>query len=179
MFFSKKYINLISKGDEKKFCELVNFFSHDLLVFAMGFTKKKEIAEEIVSDVFIKIWENQKTLNKIHNLKSFLYTCVKNSCISYIRKFNKEKFVTIDELEDYLIPEIQCIEDDIINSEKIKSIYNAIEQLPPKCKMVFSLAKFNGLKHREIAEVLEISEKTVNNHLVNALKKIRENIEIK
>ncbi len=178
MLFSKTHIDLISKGDEKELCELIDSFSHDLLLFAMGFTKNKEVSEEIVSDVFIKIWENHKTINNINNIKSFLYTCVKNSCISYIRKSGKNKFVTIDELEDFLIPETQSIENEIIDSEIIKNIYKAVEQLPAKCKIVFTLAKFNGLKYKEIAEIMGISEKTVNNHLVNALKKIRENISI-
>jgi RNA polymerase sigma-70 factor (family 1) len=153
--------------------------SDDLLLFAMGFIRKKEIAEEIVSDVFVKIWENRSNLTEIDNLKSYLFVSVKNSCISHIRKNRKENLVTLDGFDDYMVPPVECPESEYINTEKLNEIYNAIEQLPPKCKLAFSLAKFNGLKYKEIAEIMEVSEKTVNNHLVFALKKLSKTLGVK
>jgi RNA polymerase sigma-70 factor (ECF subfamily) len=182
MPFSKQSIHLISKGDEKKFRALMEFISDDLFLFAMGFVRKKEIAEEIVSDVFVKIWETRSNLTEIKNLKAYLFVSVKNLCISHIRKNRKENLVSLDGLDgvnDFLVPAVECPESEYINAEKLNEIYDAIEQLPPKCKMVFSLAKFNGLKYKEIAEVMEISEKTVNNHLVFALKKLSESLGIR
>jgi len=179
MPFSKHSIRLISRGDERKFRYLMEFISDDLLLFAMGFIRKKEIAEEIVSDVFVKIWETRYSLTEIDNLKAYLFVCVKNLCISHIRKNRKEKLISLDGLNDFLVPVVECPESKYIDAEKLNEIYNAIEQLPPKCKMVFSLAKFNGLKYKEIAEVMEISEKTVNNHLVFALKKLSESLGIR
>lgn len=146
--------------------------SDDLLLFAMGFIQKKEVAEEIVSDVFIKIWETRSNLTGIENLKSYLFVCVKNSCISHIRKNRKENLVSLDGFEDFLLPPVECPESEYINTETLNEIYNAIGQLPPKCKIAFSLAKINGLKYREIADIMGVSEKTVNNHLVFALKKL-------
>lgn len=152
----------------------MEFFSDDLFLFAFGYLRKKEIAEEIVSDVFVKTWENRKKLTEIDNLKAYLFVSVKNSCISYIRKNRKENLISIDGIEDVVVPRAECPESEYINSENLKEIYQAIEQLPPKCKMAFSLAKFNELRYKEIAEIMEVSEKTVNNHLVFALKKLGE-----
>lgn len=176
MPFSKHSLHRISRGDEKSFRNLMELISDDLFLFALGFIRKKEIAEEIVSDVFVKIWENRSHLSEIENLKAYLFISVKNLCISHIRKNRKENLITIDGFDDFMVPSVECPESDYINTEKLKEIYQAIEQLPPKCKMAFSLAKFNGLKYREIAEIMEVSEKTVNNHLVFALKKLAETI---
>jgi RNA polymerase sigma-70 factor (family 1) len=179
MPFSKQSIHLISRGDERKFRFLMEFISDDLFLFAMGFVRKKEIAEEIVSDVFVKIWETRSNLTEIENLKAYLFVSVKNSCISHIRKNRKENLVSLDGLNNFLVPAVECPESEYINAEKLNEIYDAIKQLPPKCRIVFSLAKFNGLKYKEIAEVMEISEKTVNNHLVFALKKLSDSLGIR
>lgn len=157
----------------------MEFISDDLFLFAMGFVRKKEIAEEIVSDVFVKTWENRSNLIEIENLKAYLFVSVKNSSISHIRKNRKENLITLDGFDDYMVPSVDCPESEYINSEKLNEIYSAIEQLPPKCKLAFTLAKFNGLKYKEIAEIMEVSEKTVNNHLVFALKKLAEKLSIR
>lgn len=146
--------------------------SDDLLLFAMGFLKNKEVAEEIVSDVYVKIWGNRKDLLKVKNIKSYLFISVKNGCLSYLRKSKNNKIISIDEFDDFSFLPIDGPEDDLIEKETVNLIYNAIEKLPPKCKMAFTLAKVNGLKYKEIAEVMNVSEKTVNNHLVNAVGRI-------
>ena len=146
--------------------------SDELLLFATGFIRNKEIAEEIVSDVFVKIWEKRGELDKIKNLKSYLFISVKNGCLSHLRKAKKSKIISLDEIQDFYFLPVESPEDDLIDKEANNQIYQAIEKLPPKCKLAFSLAKINGLKHKEIAEVMCISEKTVNNHMVSAVKKI-------
>jgi RNA polymerase sigma-70 factor (ECF subfamily) len=148
--------------------------SEELLWFAIGFLKNKEIAEEIVSDVFVNIWNNRADLEKIINLKSYLFICVRNGCLSHLRKVKNEKIISIESVNEYSFLPVEGPEDSLIEKEIIEQIYAAIETLPCKCKLAFTLAKINGLKYREIAEVLGISEKTVNNHLVLAVKKITE-----
>ena len=169
---------LISKGNEKAFRELMYSTSDDLFLFAMGFIRNKELAEEIVSDVYVKIWNKRADIVKINNLKSYLFISVKNACLSNLRKMKNEKFISIDEFNDFHFLPVEGPDNDLINKEVIEQIYAAIEALPPKCKLAFSLAKVNGLRYREIAEVMNISEKTVNNHLVYAMKKISENLGI-
>jgi RNA polymerase sigma-70 factor (ECF subfamily) len=152
--------------------------SDELLWFAIGFLKNKEIAEEIVSDVYVKIWNGRNQLEKINNLKSYLFTSVRNGCVSHLRKVKNEKTVSIDSVNEFSFMPVEGPEDSLIEKEIIEQIYAVIETLPCKCKMVFTLAKINGLKYREIAEVLDITEKTVNNHLVLAVKKITESLNV-
>jgi RNA polymerase sigma-70 factor (ECF subfamily) len=170
MFTSQNFISLIVKGDQKKFRQLMELTSDDLLCFAIGFLKNKEVAEEIVSDVYVKIWNNRSQLESILNLKSYLFICVRNGCLSYLRKTKNEKIISIDSISEFQFVQVE--------KEKIEQIYAAIETLPCKCKMAFTLAKINGLKYKEIAEVLGVTEKTVNNHLVLAVKKITEVLNI-
>lgn len=148
--------------------------SDELLWFAIGFLKHKEISEEIVSDVYVKIWINRAQLESIINLKSYLFICVRNGCLSHLRKVKNEKIISIDSISEFQFVQVEGSEESLIEKEIIEQIYAAIETLPCKCKIAFTLAKINGLKYREIAEVLGITEKTVNNHLVLAVKKITE-----
>lgn len=172
MINDKKVRFLIAQGTPQKFRKFMELTSGELLYFAMGFISNKEIAEEIVSDVFVKIWNNKSEIEKIQNLKSYLFICVKNGCISHIRKKRSERIIFLDEYKDFQFLPVDGPENDYIDSEVLKEIHEAIDSLPPKCRMAFTLAKINGLKHKEIAEVMEVSEKTVNNHLVSAVKKI-------
>ncbi len=174
MLNSHNYKSLIANGDQKKFSQLMELTSEDLLWFAIGFLKNKEVAEEIVSDVYVKIWNNRAQLETILNLKSYLFICVRNGCLSYLRKVKNEKIISIDLVSEFQFVQVEGPENELIEKEKIDQIYAAIETLPCKCKMAFTLAKINGLKYKEIAEVLGITEKTVNNHLVLAVKKITE-----
>jgi len=174
MFNSHNFKSLIANGDQKKFRHLMELTSDDLLWFAIGFLKNKEVAEEIVSDVYVKIWNNRAQLETILNLKSYLFICVRNGCLSHLRKVKNEKIISIDSVNEFQFVQVEAPEDNLIEKEKIEQIYAAIETLPCKCKMAFTLAKIHGLKYKEIAEVLGVTEKTVNNHLVLAVKRITE-----
>lgn len=179
MLNNPNFISAIAKGDPQKFRLLMEFTSDELLGFAMGIVKNKETAEEIVSDVFVTIWMKRKGLAQIKNLKPYLFICVKNGCISHFRKAKNDKIVYLDEIKDYHFAKMENSDNEVIDDKALDQIYAAIDELPPKCKMAFSLAKINGLKHKEIAEIMGVSPKTVNNHLVSALKKIIESLEIK
>ncbi len=166
--------SLIASGDQRRFRQLMELTSDELLIFAIGFLKDKETAEEIVSDVYVKIWNNRKELKNIKNLKSYLFISVKNGCLSHLRKAKLKNVVSIDEFEEFFFYPVEGPENELIEKETLNQIYNAIEKLPPKCKLAFTLAKVNGLKYKEIAEIMGVSEKTVNNHLVHAINRLSE-----
>lgn len=172
MFNDIRNKSLIAQGNQKKFRQLMEFTADELLYFAMGLVRNKEVAEEIISDVYVKIWNNRKDIPKIQNLKSYLFICVKNACFSHLRKVKNDKIVLLEAYNDFHFIPVDGSENEYIDKDMVKKIYQAIETLPPKCKVAFTLAKISGLKHKEIAEVMGISEKTVNNHLVSAVKKI-------
>jgi RNA polymerase sigma-70 factor (ECF subfamily) len=134
------------------------------------------LAEEVVSDVFVKVWQARQQLSEISNIKGYLFNAVRNQSITYLRKQNKD-VVSIEDIHQYYFEPIDTPDDSELKDEQLKQIYRAIDYLPTQTKMVFSLAKIQGLKYKEIAELLDISVKTVDYHVASAVKKICESID--
>lgn len=150
---------------------LMSLYSDSLYLFVYGITKHKETAEELVSDVFVKLWNNRDEYSSIKNIRSYLFVLARNESISFLRK-KKQQTISIDEFGDYWVTPLETEDSETFPLEVIEKINEAIEALPSKCKMAFSLAKINGLKYKEVAEIMKISPWTVKNHVVYALEKI-------
>ncbi len=133
-------------------------------------------SEDIVQDVFVKVWNNRDQLDKDRNIKSLVYTMVKNHSLEVLRRDGIGLRVVriISKTEEDSQSNIQ--EEEIENYKLLDQIYVSIRQLPPKCGEVFTLSKVNGLTYTQIAERMNISVKTVENHMGKALKLLREMI---
>lgn len=134
--------------------------------------RSTEAAEEIVSDVFIKLWQIRSRLNEIENLKVYLFTIAKNFSINYIHKHYKNVPCRIDDIDIEPVVAVGNPEDLCISAETINQIRQAINELPPQCRLVFQLVKEEGLKYKEVAEILGLSVFTVRNQLAIAVQKI-------
>jgi RNA polymerase sigma-70 factor, ECF subfamily len=130
-------------------------------------------AEDIVQTTIIKLWNNIEQLNKIDNIENYLYRCVKNACLNFLRN-NKSRINHISEIDIALLE----IANEQINDtdEKYEQIEKAIEALPLQCKQILELNRFEGLSYKEIATKLNISHRTVDSHLCNAMKQIRKKL---
>ncbi|WP_080903138.1 RNA polymerase sigma factor [Parabacteroides sp. Marseille-P3160] len=170
MAIEKAYITEIKKGNELAFKNLMNFYSSDLFYYAFSIVHSKEASEEIVSDAFFELWKKRKSIDELKNLKTWLLVVTQNKAISYLRKESKNNFLSIDDLDDFLFDPIQSPDYEMINKEELDNINKAIEKLPPRCKQVFFLAKIELLPYKEIADMLGISVKTINNHIAYALE---------
>jgi RNA polymerase sigma-70 factor (family 1) len=150
------------------------FFSFFLPLksFSYSILKSKENAEEIVSDVFIEIWARRKQLQEIEDLKMYIYTSVRNASLRKFQQLQKKRIFSLSELCVEMVSVEPDAETSMISAELIKKIETAIDQLPPQCKIIFKLAKEDKLKYKEIAQLLAISVKTIDNQLSTALKKI-------
>jgi len=169
-------ISLISEGNQRVFQAVVYQYSDPLLIFSLGFVRKREVAEEIVSDAFVTLWNQRGKISEIRDLKSYLYILVRNGSISHLRKASGRKEMSLDNLHDFYNLPVTGPEDDEITEDILAQVNKAIEQLPPKCKMVFTLAKIQGMKYKEISEILDISVKTINNHIAYALVHISQSL---
>lgn len=159
--------------DQQAYKELFTEFYFYLHYFATGFIKSKQSAEEIVSDVFIKIWEKRKELERIGNLKVYLYTATRNISLNYLEKQKRSATYSIEEESVAGIKSIYFNPEQLlITAEMMIRIQKAIDSLPPRCKMIFKLVKEDRLQYKEVAEILHISAKTVENQLAIALHKI-------
>ena len=143
-----------------------------LHLFSFSIVKSREAAEEIVSDVFIKIWQIRSRLTEIENLRVYLFTIAKNFSINYIHKHYKNIPHSIDDMDVEPVVTIANPEELCISSEMVNRIRQAIHQLPPQCRLIFQLIKEDGFRYREAAEILNISVLTVRNQLAIAVRKI-------
>ncbi|MBS1917828.1 MAG: RNA polymerase sigma-70 factor [Bacteroidetes bacterium] len=158
--------------DQHAYKELFTSFYSYLFQFAFSFVKSQESAEEVVSDVFIKIWEKRKALEKINNLKVYLYVATKNNAFNYIDKQKRNATNSIDDFPAEFASRYFDPEQLLITADMLALIEDAINNLPPRCRAIFKLIKEDNLKYKEVAEILNISVKTVENQLAIALRKI-------
>lgn len=166
----------VAKGDQHAFRELFNFFSKKLTQFANSIVKSNEAAREIVDEVFIKIWRNKESISSIQNLRVYLYTATKNTSLNYLSSRARENLTESFDFFSIEISDEQSPEKTLINSELLKKIHEAIDSLPPRCKMVFKLVREDGLSYREVAQILNISSKTVDAQMVIAVRQISDKV---
>ena len=173
----KELANQIALHDGKAYEVLFCEYHPRLLQFAHSISHSREAAEEIVSDVFIKIWNKRQSLPEIENLHFYLYVSTKNQAINYLARQNREKTFSPDEV----VVELRSIYYDpeqlLITAEMLRLLQHAISQLPPRCQLIFKLVKEDGLKYREVAELIGVSIKTVENQMTIALRKIDQSIQ--
>lgn len=167
--------NIDIKMDKRAFEELFRSFFPSLVLFAQKYVPDQDTAKEIVHNVFINLWEKRQQVDTSSTLKSYLFTSVHNRCLNYIRdqkKFDKDEtiFQRLDSSD--FTDGVDRLEE----QELEQRIYDALQALPEKCREIFMLNRFEGLKYGEIAEKLGISVKTVETQMSKALKILREKL---
>jgi RNA polymerase sigma-70 factor (family 1) len=160
------------ENDQHAFGQLYMAYMPNLLQFAQSIIKSRELAEEIVSDVFIKIWQNRESLVNIDNFRLYLYKSIKNTSFNYLSRHYRKNTVSLDEMSSTISTLSYNPEQLLITSEVVNKINNTIKMLPPRCKLIFKLVKEDGLKYNEIAHLLNISVKTIDSQMAIAVKKI-------
>jgi RNA polymerase sigma-70 factor, ECF subfamily len=142
--------------------------------FAAGYINDRESAEEIVQDVFVNLWQKRDSIDSNKPVKSYLYTSVKNRCLNYIRDNKKFRSQYLDIEAELEIPvKERDYFSEAYTEQKVKQ---ALEKLPEKCREVFELNRFEGLKYQQLADKLGISVKTVEAQMSKALKILREEL---
>lgn len=165
---------LIEKGNQLAFDGFMTRHAQRLYVHAYGILGSKELAEEVVSDVFLEVWNKRKELLEIENMNKWLNTIVYHKSISSLRKEMKQrKNVPIEEMVNFRFPQMSTPVDNMITQEEQGKLKQAIDALPPKCKHVFFLAKIEQLPYADIADMLEISLPTVNYHIAAAMGNLK------
>jgi RNA polymerase sigma-70 factor (ECF subfamily) len=162
----------IQDGDQDALKEFYQLHFFKLYQFAYSFVHSKEASEEIVNDVFLAVWQKKHTLSTINNIQVYLYVSVKNASLNYLRKNNLFTPVSIDDLNVDHFPLVADPELLLSQRELQQQIREAIEQLPPRCRLIFKLVKEDGLSYKQVAAILDISAKTVDSQLCLALKKL-------
>ena len=171
----KQYISELVKamknGDQLAFNAIHNMYYDKLTAFVRMYTKDIQDAEDIVQDTFIKIWNAKDKLDTIDSFNSYLYRMAYNAFLDGRRKDVKEQNMLDSWKYKRMLDTIE--EDDELKKRRIQKLKAAIELLPPRCKEVFLLCKFENRSHDEIATALSISKKTVQAQMCKAYTLIR------
>ena len=168
------WILALKDGTIWAYNELFHRYGKRLYGFSIGYLKSAQDAEEIVQEVFLKIWKNREELSDQKSFDAYLFTIAKNGVLNTIRKAQSEK-VYLNYLQIH--PEKNILLDEELNFKELERAYNkVIELLSPRRKEIFIMSKKLALSNADIAEKMNISIKTVENQMTSAISEIRRNL---
>ena len=137
----------------------------------MQYVRSQEDANEIVNDAFLVVWEKKDELELDDSLKAYLYTIVRNKSLNLLKK---RKIEVTDLDVGFDIPSVQYSPLDLLQAKQTEAlVYHLIEQLPPRCKQIFVLSRREQLSNKEIASLMDLNEKTIENQISIAIKFIK------
>ncbi|WP_294627001.1 RNA polymerase sigma-70 factor [uncultured Bacteroides sp.] len=165
------------------FSNIYDVYFPKLLRFAQTYLIREEEAEHIVQDLFVYLWEHRDLLPSLHNPNAYLFTLVRNRCIDYLRKeMNREAHkgvlseVENKEMELKLYSLEKFDEDHLSDADIEQLLHRAIDNLPERCREIFIMSRLQNLRYKEIADKLNISPNTVENQIVIALRKLKDEL---
>ncbi|WP_157682067.1 RNA polymerase sigma-70 factor [Mucilaginibacter mallensis] len=161
--------------DAQAFERLYYALFNKLIKFSVYYVHQREVAEEIVSEVFVKCWTNRSSLSQIDYPESYLFIAVKNQSLKYRKKYSNIHLVELEDNSFHLV-DLADPSKKLERKELHHRLDQAIEMLPMQARMVFRLIKENGLKYKEVAEILSISPRTVQTQLFRAIDKLRQTL---
>lgn len=171
--------DVVQNGSYKSFCELFTLYYNPLCLYAMRVVNHREIAEEVVSDVYMKLWKNRDQITVHTSFEAYLYRSVRNQALDYLKlkTYRPQNNETLEAVErcpshaDYYTPS-----DELCFNELYDEVEGFVKALPRQCQLIFRLNRENGLRYREIADHLQISIKTVETQMGRALKLLRKRL---
>lgn len=169
------FVEKLKEDDGKAFEILFRTYYKELCGYALIYVRNLDVAEGLVQDLFVTIWEKRSSISIHTSFKAYLYRAVKNRCINYNRKVKLENPVNIDEVSDEML-RIPSFLGEIEEKELREALEMAIHALPERRKQIFLLHRQEGLSYPEIAEVLEISVNTVETQIMRALRSLRSHL---
>lgn len=165
----------IKQGDYACFNQLFNKYYDRLCAYILYLTKDHEASEDVIQELFIKLWTNREKIEVRESINSYLFRSSKNAALNYLRNEANRKNAS----EKIPIEPFQSNDDVVEHEGFLSSLDKCIEQLPPRSKEVFLLSRFDGLKQKEISEKLNISVKTIKNQIWKSLQYLKSCIELK
>lgn len=156
------------------FLEIYRAFYGKVFTFVLSLVKSKANAQDITQNIFMKLWKNRKKLEHIKSMDDYLFILSKNACMDYFRKASRKKGISTDVFDEFLLSRIVSSSEKRIDAlSDIEELRHVIESLPSKRRDIFIMSRFDGLSNDEIASILGVSKKTVENQISLATKKIK------
>jgi RNA polymerase sigma-70 factor (family 1) len=172
---SQNYFLLFQQGEEQGF----NYFFHlhykHLVHFACAIIKDKEVAEDVVEDSFVKLWEKRETLSSASSIKPYLFTCVRNGCINLLRHQKHQEAFKVY-VQKSPVEVSADVTQKIIASESMHQVYLAVQNLPSKYRKIFNMLWVQGKEVKDIALELNLPLSTVKSQKARTLELIRKQL---
>ena len=169
-----EWVEKIRKGDESAFRDLFKAYYQKLVIHAYRYIRDTHVAENVVEDVLLKIWNNRKKWHISSSVKAYLYQAVRNHSLNYLKRLKHEQDIIVN--ITLSVHSIETPEDRFIEEEMLEQIQQAISELPNRSRSVFIMSRYDDLKYSEIAEILDISVGTVETYMVRALRFLRKRL---
>lgn len=158
----------------RDYLEIYRAFYGKVFTFVLSLVRSKANAQDITQNIFMKLWKNRKNLEHIKSMDDYLFILSKNACMDYFRKASRKKEISTDVFDEFLLSRIVSSPEKLIDAlSDIEELRHVIESLPSKRRDIFIMSRFDGLSNDEIASILGVSKKTVENQISLATKKIK------
>ena len=169
----------IQRGEKQAFDQLYLLHFDNLKQFAQHYVKREEAADELVSELFVQVWLRKGSLHEINNPARYLYRSVKNGCLTYLKKENRHARVPLDEVDPVSLQVVVSANPEQLleYKELLALLEEAVDVMPDQRRTVFRMVKEDRLKCREVAELLGLSVRTVENQVYRAVKQLNEVVE--
>jgi RNA polymerase sigma-70 factor (ECF subfamily) len=167
----KALLQLVAEGDELAFTQLFNRYWNTVYAQSLAYLKSVTLAQDIVQEVFLKLWSKRQSLPAVDRIDNFIFIMARNEIVSQLRK--KLPSAADNDLPVHLPEQVLQPDKQLSFRQHNQLLENAVAQLPPQRKLVFTLNRYDGLSYEEIAQQLGISRETVKGHMVKALAFVR------
>ena len=173
----EEFIERLNRKEEVAYEELFRHYYRYLVVFAVRMVEREDVAEDVVQEVFIALWEGNTRFNSYHGFQSFLYSAVKNGCLNHLKREQLEERYEQEVLKEHGAEEEMDEGEEyaLAREELYRRLHEAIEKLPKRCKEVIQL-RMKGLKNEQIAEQLNVTLDTVKTQNKKGLRFLREEL---
>lgn len=168
----KGLAHLMGKDDAKAFRQFFDLLYPRFYRLAFYYMRSDSLSEEVVSDVFMKIWNNRRKLAEIEHLGFYFFKAIKNQAFTYLKRESRMQLEEADSLKSFRL-EYAEPENLLIAKELAHAVEHAVTALPGKCQMIFRLVREDGMSYKDVADLMDISPKTVENQMTIAIKKLR------
>jgi RNA polymerase sigma-70 factor, ECF subfamily len=176
----RAWLEQLRVGDERAFEQIFRAFAGPLCSFAMSYVRARDVAEEIVQELFCRLWEQRFTLEMPRGMRPYLYSAVRNRALNVLR--NQQAALSLHDRLSRDDGAMQVEEaarsphDDAVAQDLAEALVRAVAAMPRRCREVFTLLRYQHLSYAEVAHVLAISPKTIEIHMTRALAILREQL---
>jgi RNA polymerase sigma-19 factor, ECF subfamily len=175
IYTEQELLRLAANGDEAAFTILFNLYKHRLYSYLLKLSGSAEMTEDVIQEIFLKLWDQRTSMGKIEQFGAYIFRMAQHRIVNSFKRSAKETLI-LAELRRQTKAPVSEAEDNLSAREVQLRFHEALQKLSPRQKLIYQLSRDQGLKHDEIAQRLHISRSTVNNHMILALRMIRDHL---